>query len=63
MPDLYSAVHLASSLSLWPLYRHGMVLVSMAMLEMEGAGMAQKVVEQINTIRDQVRPLSTALCA
>lgn len=54
MPDLYSAVHLASTLSLWPLYRYGMILVSLAMLEMESANMAPKVVKQISEFRDQV---------
>lgn len=54
MPELMSAVHLASSLSLWPLYRHGVVLLSMLMLEMEGANLASKARDQVNGIRDQV---------
>lgn len=54
MPELTSAVYLASSLSLWPLYRYGVVLISMLMLEMEGANLAAKAQEQVNRIRDQV---------
>lgn len=56
MPELMSAVHLASSLSLWPLYRYGVVLLSLLMLEMEGANLASKAREQVNGIRDQVGP-------
>lgn len=51
-----SAVHLASTLSLWPAYRYGIIVLSMTMLEMEGADLASKVLDQVNDIRDQVRP-------
>lgn len=54
MTDLLSAIHLAQSLSLWPLHRYGVVLLSMLMLEMEGADLASRARAQILEIHDQV---------
>ena len=55
MAELMSGMHLASSLSLWPQYRYGVILLSMLLLEMDGAALAIKAQEQVKVIRDQVR--------
>ena len=55
LPDVLSALHLSSQLSLWPLYREATVLLSLVMLNMEGADLAEKVKTQLSEIQDQVR--------
>ena len=55
LPDVLSALHLSSQLSLWPLYREATVLLSLVMLNMEGADLAEKVKTQLTDIQDQVR--------
>jgi hypothetical protein len=56
LPDVMSALHLATKLSLWPLYRHSVVLFAMLMLSMDGAGLAGKVKDLLLEHRDQVGP-------
>jgi hypothetical protein len=54
-PDVLSAIHLSSQLSLWPLYREATVLLCHVMLNMEGAELAEKVKTQLSMVEDQVR--------
>jgi hypothetical protein len=54
LPDVLSALHLSNQLSLWPLYREATVLLSLVMLNMEGAGLAEKIRTQLSKIQDQV---------
>lgn len=52
--DVLAALELAAGLSLWPLYRNGTVLLSEALLAMEGSGsgMAAKAESELEAIWD-----------
>ena len=55
LPHVLSAVNLSAELGLWPLYRLGIVVLGDILLSMEGAGMAQKAIDEVESVWDQVR--------
>ncbi len=54
LPHILSAIQLSSELGLWPLYRLGIVVLGEVLLAMEGAGMAKKAIEEVESVWDQV---------
>lgn len=56
MPHVLSAVQLSSELGLWPLYRHGIVVLGEVLLAMEGTGMAKKAFDEVESVWPQVSP-------
>lgn len=53
MPLVLSALHMSSSLGLWPLYRFGVILFCEVLLSME-RGMTKKVIEEVQQVWSQV---------
>ncbi|WVQ79026.1 hypothetical protein IAT38_001118 [Cryptococcus sp. DSM 104549] len=54
LPHVLSAVELSAELGLWVLYRYGVVVLAEVMLGMEGMGMAEKVIREVESVWDQV---------
>ena len=55
LPRVLSAVQMSNELGLWPLYRHGIIVLGEVLVSMEGAGMAPKAMQEVLSVWDQVR--------